>query len=220
MFENYLIKGLIIGIVFGVPAGVVGVLSIQRNLSYGVFAGIVTGLGSSTADVFYVCVGVFGMSVISDFLLKHQRLLCIGGCLAVSMAGIHTFRKKEKKPVEQPVGALMTDRFSIPPEKSLRKTIACFFSALAIAMTNPAAILSFMVVFSMFQINGAESVGENIQLVFGIFCGTCIWWFGIAAAVSLFRNRITDEIYIKLNRTFGVLMVLFGAAAGLRGVLV
>ena len=32
MLENYLLKGLVIGVVFGVPAGVVGILSIQLSL--------------------------------------------------------------------------------------------------------------------------------------------------------------------------------------------
>ena len=39
MLENYLLKGLVIGVVFGVPAGVVGILSIQRVLTQGAFAG-------------------------------------------------------------------------------------------------------------------------------------------------------------------------------------
>ncbi len=35
MLENYFIKGLVIGIVFGVPAGAVGVLSVKRALTRG-----------------------------------------------------------------------------------------------------------------------------------------------------------------------------------------
>ena len=42
MLENYLMRGLIIGIVFGVPAGAVGILSVQRVLSQGAAAGLVT----------------------------------------------------------------------------------------------------------------------------------------------------------------------------------
>lgn len=45
MLENYLLKGLVIGVVFGVPAGVVGILSIQRVLTQGAFAGFLTGIG-------------------------------------------------------------------------------------------------------------------------------------------------------------------------------
>ena len=83
MLDNYLLKGLVIGVVFGVPAGVVGILSIQRVLTQGAFAGFLTGIGSSAADIFYACVGVFGLTFISDILLKHQSTICMVGCLMV-----------------------------------------------------------------------------------------------------------------------------------------
>lgn len=208
MLENYLIKGLMIGIVFGVPAGVVGVLSIQRVLTQGAFAGLMTGMGSSAADMFYACVGVFGLTVISDFLLQYQSMICMIGCLIVIVIGIRTAGKKGEK-----------HHFSANQSEQHRHVASCFLSSFAIAMTNPATILSFMVVFSMFQIGGTESVGENVQLVFGIFAGTCVWWLAIAVIVSLFRDRVTDGFYLKLNRIFGSLMILFGIVIGIRGFL-
>lgn len=201
MLENYLVKGLAIGIVFGIPAGVVGALAIQRALTQGPLAGLMTGIGSSVADAFYASVGVFGMTVISDFLLKRQRFICMVGCLMVVAMGVQTFRKKRIQLDTTPHAA------------------SCFLSSFTVAIANPAAIVSFMVVFSIFRIGGTESTAENVQLVFGIFCGTCMWWLAVAAIASLFRKRITDGIYLKMNRIFGVLLVLFGIAIGLRGCL-
>lgn len=216
MLENYLVKGLVIGIVFGVPAGVVGVLSIQRVLMQGAVAGLMTGIGSSVADVFYACVGVFGITIISDFLLKYQSLICMAGCLMVVAIGIQTIRRTGggRQPSLDPAGAGLGDR----PER-LKGTMSCFLSSFVIAITNPATVLSFMVVFSMFRIGGTESVEENIQLVFGIFCGTCVWWLAIAVVVSLFRSRITASFHLKLNRIFGAFMILFGIVIGIRGCL-
>lgn len=211
MLENYLLKGLVIGVVFGVPAGVVGVLSIQRVLTQGAFAGFLTGIGSSVADVFYACVGVFGITFISDFLLKHQSVICMAGCLMVIAVGIRTIRKKEShSPAYMPGNN---------EEGHPGHIVSCFLSSFVIAMTNPATILSFMVVFSMFRIGGNESMGENVQLVCGIFAGTCIWWFAIAVIVSLFRKKVTDGVYSILNRIFGALMIVFGIVIGVRGCL-
>lgn len=50
MLELFL-KGLLIGIVFGVPAGAIGALTIQRTLEGGFLYGFLTGMGSSAADV-------------------------------------------------------------------------------------------------------------------------------------------------------------------------
>lgn len=210
MLENYLLKGLVIGVVFGVPAGVVGVLSIQRVLTQGAFAGFLTGIGSSVADVFYACVGVFGITFISDFLLKHQSVICMAGCLMVIAIGVRTIRKKERHSFACAAGN---------NEEHPRHIASCFLSSFVIAMTNPATILSFMVVFSMFRIGGNESLGENVQLVCGIFAGTCIWWLAIAVIVSLFRKKVTDGFYSILNRIFGALMILFGIVIGVRGCL-
>ena len=50
MLLEYLIKGTLIGIIFGIPAGAIGALTIQRTLEHGYFSGLMTGLGSSVAD--------------------------------------------------------------------------------------------------------------------------------------------------------------------------
>ena len=202
MLENYLLKGLVIGVVFGVPAGVVGILSIQRVLTQGAFAGFLTGIGSSAADIFYACVGVFGLTFISDILLKHQSTICMVGCLMVVAIGVRTIKKTESHSFASAAGN--------NKEEHPGHIFSCFLSSFVIAITNPATILSFMVVFSMFRIGGNESVGENVQLICGIFAGTCIWWLEIAVIVSLYRKKVTDDVYFILNRIFGALMILFG----------
>lgn len=39
LLENYLIRDLLIGLIFGVPAGAIGALTIQRTLRGGFWAG-------------------------------------------------------------------------------------------------------------------------------------------------------------------------------------
>lgn len=52
-------------------------------------------MGSSAADCFYVCVGVFGLILISDFLLKYQIIINILGGSFVLLMGICLLIKKE-----------------------------------------------------------------------------------------------------------------------------
>lgn len=70
---EYLLRGIMIGLIFGLPVGAIGALTVQRTWSLGVKAGLLTGLGSSVADCSYACVGTFGLTFISDFLL-HLRI--------------------------------------------------------------------------------------------------------------------------------------------------
>ena len=43
MIGGYFLRGLLIGLVFGVPAGAIGALTIQRTLERDLCAGLVTG---------------------------------------------------------------------------------------------------------------------------------------------------------------------------------
>lgn len=56
----FLFRGVLIRLLFGVPAGAVGAMTAQRTWNYGIKAGLLTGLGSSVADCIYACIGAFG----------------------------------------------------------------------------------------------------------------------------------------------------------------
>ena len=84
---GYLFRGVLIGLLFGVPAGAVGAMTAQRAYSFGLWAGLLTGLGSSVADCLYACVGAFGLSLISDFLLAHQTIINLLGGEVINVYG-------------------------------------------------------------------------------------------------------------------------------------
>lgn len=92
---GFLLKGICIGLLFGLPAGAVGALTVQRTLHSGAKAGLFTGLGSSAADCLYASIGVFGLTFISDFLLRFQTAIhLLGGGLVLFM-GVRLLIKKE-----------------------------------------------------------------------------------------------------------------------------
>lgn len=204
ILESYFIKGLIIGLIFGVPAGAIGALTIQRTLSYGFLAGFLTGTGSSVADVGYACVGVFGLTVISDFLLANQTIISLFGGAVVFLTGAMIFKQKK-------------DLIHLDP--STGRLLSCFRSSFAIAIANPATILTFLLAFTSFGIVDDGNPNQKILLVSGIFFGTCFWWTLLAGGVSAFRSRITEGIYMKLNRFLGGFMMLFGVGIFTRGCL-
>ena len=202
MLENYLIRGLLIGLIFGVPAGAIGALTIQRTLNNGFFAGLSTGLGSSAADVLYACVGVFGITLISDFLTQNQRPVTLLGGLLIVILGLHIFRQKPQNR-HQNVG-----REKLP---------LCFVSSFAIAIMNPSTVLSFLMAFTVFEITGDQTSIQSVQLVAGILLGTLFWWSALSGITSLFRERINDQIYQFLNRLLGCLMIVLGCVILGRG---
>lgn len=182
---------------FGVPAGAVGAITVQRTLHYGVGAGLLTGLGSSAADCFYACAGAFGLTLISDFLLKIQNVIhSVGGCLILAM-GIGMLTKKENG--EQSAA-------------DVSGRIKMFLSTFAIGITNPAAILTFLFAFSWFGISGNTSLWEGTCLVIGVFIGTYFWWGLLTIGTHCVKNKAKSINLMKINKVFGVLLILFGIA--------
>lgn len=206
MAAELLVKGVVIGLIFGIPVGAVGTLVVQKTLEGGFSAGLFTGLGSVSADILYACAGIFGISLLTDFLQKYEVPVSLTGACLIIVYGVLIFRKK-----------------NVSQDRSVRKLNRAaakgYTSAFAIAVINPATIVSFMVAFSAFGITGKYTLRGGLQLVFGIFSGTSLWWILLSALVSRFKRRMTDRIYGRMNRILGILMILFGMAMLLRSLL-
>lgn len=198
---SFMIKGILIGLLFGMPAGAVGAMTAQRTLNYGMKAGLLTGLGSSVADCLYACVGAFGLTLISGFLLRHQSSInVIGGCLILGM-GVRMLQKKDGRQATTQDAA---------------GGIRLFVSSFAVGITNPAAILTFLFAFSWFGINGQTGLTEGIGLVSGVFIGTYLWWGTLSGIVALLKKRAKSNHLPVMNRVFGTILSLFGAVVLVR----
>ena len=93
---SLLLKGILIGLLFGVPVGAVGAMTVQRTWEHGIKAGLLTGIGSSIADCIYAAIGAFGLTMVSDFLLEYQTVIHLAGGTIVLFMGIRLlFRKGE-----------------------------------------------------------------------------------------------------------------------------
>ena len=202
MLDSYLIRGLLISLIFGVPAGAIGALTIQRTLNSGFTAGLITGLGSSAADLIYACAGIFGITLVSNFLIQHQRPISLLGGLLIAALGVHIFRQKPQNQQQE------SNRTKLP---------FCFASSFAIAVTNPATVLSFLMAFTAFEITGAQTAVQSVQLISGIFLGTLCWWSLLSGVTAIFRSRINHRIYRLLNGVLGCFMLIFGCVVFIKG---
>lgn len=201
MFAEYIIKGMLIGLIFGVPAGAIGALTIQRTLERGFKMGLLTGLGSSAADIIYACVGIFGIRFIMEFLSEYQFIIRILGGSFITIFGICILRKK-------PQDAGGQDENEAP--------LFCFLSSFLAALLNPVAVLSFLAAFTAFEIEGNLSVWQGMGLILGMLAGTLCWWLLLSGMTAYFRHRVTGRIYQWLNRILGCFMLIFGAVMLIR----
>lgn len=204
MFVCFL-KGILIGLFCGMPVGVVGAMTIQRTLSHGFKAGLETGLGSSVADCLYASVCAFGLTLVSDYLIKYQTVIQIAGGSFVVVMGIHMIlRKARTGQIEQKTG----------------DGIKMFLSSFVVGITNPAVILSFLFSFSYFGATGQSTgLSESILLVVGVFFGTYIWWGALAGMVNIVKKKTGKCCFPRVNKIFGALLTLFGVVVIIKAVL-
>ena len=193
-------KGILIGLIFGVPVGAVGAMTVQRTWEHGIRAGLFTGMGSSVADCIYAGIGAFGLTMVSDFLLEYQTVIHLVGGAIVLFLGIRLLLRKGEE-----VG--------VPAVSGKWKM---FLSSFAVGITNPAAILTFLFAFSWFGITEGSASGKGWLVVLGVFMGTYLWWGGLSAAVALARKKKRTGSFQKMNRIFGTVLSLFGILVFIR----
>ena len=232
------LKGLLIALIFGIPAGSIGVLCVNNSIQKGFVHGFVTGLGSTAADTFYAVIGAFGISVISGFLELHQRIIGSAGGVLIIAFGVMMIVKEIPKQVRDDKVAVRDDKSAgrenkevafatihnaeivgqsndVSAQQSAISLLKEFSSSFVIAILNPATVLTFLVAFSSFGIN-CKTVLQSVLLVLGIFTGTVLWWLVLSFAASRFSQKFTQKGFKILHLVCGVLLIGFGVVCILK----
>lgn len=193
------LKGLLLGFSIAAPVGPIGVLCIRRTLSEGRLSGLVSGLGAATADGFYGFVAGFGLTIISDFLIKQQWRLALLGGIYLCYLGLKVFLSKPSE---------------ISIETESNGLWRSYISTLFLTLTNPATILSFIAIFAGLGLVSSEaSYFSAILMVSGVFLGSAAWWLTLSTLVNLFRDKFTAQTLTWVNRIAGIILLGYGIAA-------
>jgi threonine/homoserine/homoserine lactone efflux protein len=191
-----LVKGLLAGLAIAVPVGPVNVLCVSRTLTKGRVAGLMSGLGAATADAFYGSIAGFSITFIITFLIREERWIQLGGGILLLAIGVVYYFKPP-----HPLGEGKDD-------SSKRSDYASTF---LLTLTNPTTVLTFLVVLAVLGIGHGEAWSLTLWLVFGIFCGSMLWWIVLVSAVNHFRDRFNHRAMLWMNRIAGMAIGGFGA---------
>jgi threonine/homoserine/homoserine lactone efflux protein len=191
-----LLKGLIIGFSIAAPVGPIGLLCVRRSLADGRLAGFVSGLGAATADAVYGVVAALGLTAITDLLLARQSWLQLGGGVFLLYLGVATFR------APPPVSPART--------AAAPSLFAAYVSTLALTLTNPLTIVSFIGIFAgLGAANG--SALASVSLVLGVFLGSAAWWLFLSSAANWLGQRLAHGGLRAINLASGFIIAAFGA---------
>ncbi|MEO1207943.1 MAG: LysE family transporter [Cyanobacteria bacterium J06638_20] len=217
MLMSFFLQGLLIGLAIAIPVGPIGVLCIRRTLAMGQWVGLFSGLGAATADGLYGCIAGFGLTAISDLLIQQAVWLRIVGGLFLCYLGITTIFAKPAaslKAADEATETPDTDVASTREASVGRSLLSAYGSTLALTLTNPATIFSFIAVFAGLGIvEAGRDYATSGVLVGGVFLGSALWWFFLSGTVNLFRTFLTPTRMRWLNRISGLVILTFGIIA-------
>jgi threonine/homoserine/homoserine lactone efflux protein len=197
MFFTLLIKGLVIGFLVSIPLGPIGVLVIQRTVNKNRTAGLLSGMGAALSDTLYAIIAGFSLTFVIDFIRENEILFQTVGALVLLALGIHIFFKN-------PVADLRRNRLRGNTH------FQDLFSSFLVTISNPLTVFVFLAVFtSSGVVISLEQPCHSFFVILGIFSGAFIWWFSLSGIVSLFKHKINLRILWWINKTAGVLIVLF-----------
>jgi len=191
-------KGIIIGLITGMPLGPIGALCLRTTLANGAAFGIAAGLGSCIADSIYATIAAMGITVIAKFIARYQHYFRLFGGLILILFGIHGILSKKEEMNE------------MPTSKTLAKN---FMSTFLLAFANPSTVFSFLFVFTGYgSKNIGHGVNQRIILILGVFCGSLIWWIILVLLAGRFHEHLSFKKMSVINKILGGAIVLSGLA--------
>lgn len=195
----YILRGIAIGFSLAAPVGPIGILCIRRTLAQGSKCGLFVGFGAATADMMYGIVAAFGVTLISNFITDNIGIIRLVGGILLLILGYRTFRSHPA-----------TDTTL----NGLNGHTRAFISVFLLTLSNPMTLFAFAAVFAgvgLEKVIGDYSLA--VFLVAGIFLGSMSWFALLTTLVHFFREKISTDGIVVVNKIAGTLLILCGLIA-------
>lgn len=187
------LKALFVGVSIAAPVGPIGLLTIQRTLAGGMWAGLATGLGAAVADAVYGAVGAFGVAWVVTLLGSVRTPLALGGGALLLWLAWQTWHAPLADQAAQSGGSGAWGQFA---------------GTFGLTLSNPATILSFVAVFGSMGASAAQA-SSPLTMVGGVFVGSVLWWWVLVTLVATTRHRFSARWRQRINQSSAVFLAGF-----------
>jgi threonine/homoserine/homoserine lactone efflux protein len=184
-----LISGIVVGITVAAPVGPMGILCIQRTLTFGATAGLATGLGAATVHLAFSALAVVGLgAVIEPWVEANSIALGVLSGVILFWFAVRMRRHSVDVAANYPVHRI--------------RLVSAYVGAIGLGVANPLTIVLFCA--ALHTIVGQPA---GLLLVAGVFIGSATWWTILSGTVAAARLRI-DAGILGLSHRFASLMLM------------
>lgn len=145
-------------------------------------------------DVSLALACFFGVgAVLSSLPWLRQAMLGAGGAV-VTLIGVNLIRSKEAAQTAAETEALPWS-----------KVIA---AACVATWCNPQALLDGTMMLGAFRASLSSAAG--LRFIAGVACASCLWFFSVAALISVFARFFTPKLLRIVNIVCGSAVAIYG----------
>ena len=199
-------RAFLVGICAAVPAGPVLLLVLQKTLSRGRGAGILTGPGSAFADTLFATVGLFTLSLVDDFITRHETVIMEVGGVLMLLIGFGIFLKGKDVPADK------------PDESGGLTLFGCTLQAAGTALSNPAALAYMLGLLSMLGLVAGGISAPVWAVLAAVGCGELLYWTALVLVISRWFHVKARTLKV-VSKIAGAGIMCFGIVLVIKGIL-
>jgi threonine/homoserine/homoserine lactone efflux protein len=188
------LKGLAFGFILAATVGPMWILCLRRTLAQGPFIGFMSGMGIAAADGIYGTVAAFGITAVSEALLRYSFWIGLVGAGFLLYLGVNALLARPALDGE--------------PERALGPA-GSFLSTLGLTLANPPTILAFAAIFAGLGLVSSADYKTAALVVAGVFLGSAAWWTLLPLGAGALRGRIGPRLFRAINIISGLSILGF-----------
>lgn len=199
-------RAFLVGICAAVPAGPVLILVLQKTLRRGRLAGVLTGAGSAFADTVFAAIGLFTLSLVQDFIARHEATIMSVGGAVICIIGLAIFLGARKVRADK------------PDEQSGLSMFGCTVQAAGTALSNPAALAYMLGLLSVMRLTAGSVEAPVWSVLVAVAAGELFWWTLIAMLIARFL-KVNGKTLVTIGKAAGAGIACFGIILIVKGLL-
>lgn len=187
------LQGLTMGLAYVAPIGAQNLFMIQTALGCRRRRAFLTALILVCMDIALGVACFFGAGALMTHVPLLQKVILCGGSLILLWTGFQLLRSKAQS-VTGEIGAQRWDKVIL--------------TAFVVTWCNPQALIDGTLMLG--AVRASLTAGQAPFFVMGTASASTLWFFGLTALLSFFRDRFNERVLLWINRICGCILLFFG----------